>query len=202
MVVVNFSVSLLCRLLVGCEKMRDNDPAADPTFGRACQLAAAPSKNFYDLALALVEVSTAAPSLHLLVGKQIGITRRRIYYLLQVGRFLTTWGIAKEQAEALGWTKLLVVARFVAGQESLSTSDVSKLLGLAAASTAHQLPGVLATATLATVTPHAMLLRLSTEQYQVITAALLANGATRKRNGIGRKEEALTSIALASLQTS
>ena len=44
---------------------------------------------------------------------ETGMSRRRLYYLLEVGQFIRDWKISQDAAEKVGWTKLQIIARHV-----------------------------------------------------------------------------------------
>jgi beta-galactosidase/beta-glucuronidase len=166
---------------------------------RAATLAGIPSKNFYDLALALVAVNDTKPGQILKLGQNHGMSRRRLYYLLEVGRFLKKGNIVKDEAERLGWTKFVILARHSAADPSLTKEQVSTLLALARQSTAHQLPEALATKTPLGKADRALLIRIPQEQYEIVEAALLAHGAKKHGKGLVGKEAALVALAANSL---
>lgn len=78
---------------------------------KAIKLASQPALSFYELATTLCELHDEDLS-HLKdipIGN--GKWQRKKYYLLQVGGLIREHKISKAEAEAVGWTKLQIIAR-------------------------------------------------------------------------------------------
>lgn len=81
------------------------------------QLAQKPAVNFYDLATKLAKLHESEPSTLRDIPERTGMSRRRLYYLLEVGQLLGDLQIRKADAEAVGWTKLKIIARHLSRNE-------------------------------------------------------------------------------------
>lgn len=84
--------------------------------------------NFFELAQTLVALHDADVSQLRELPLETGMSRRRLYYLLEVGRLIATRRIAKSEAEAIGWTKLQIIARHVLRLGIESTAELKTLL--------------------------------------------------------------------------
>lgn len=123
-----------------------------------------------------------------------GMSRRRLYYLLEVGQFIGKWGLSKVEAEQVGWTKLQIVARHVQ-QSGGTVKDVARHVELATRTRAYVLAQALGGHDPAA--KYAVVFRLSAEAKTELTEALVANGAKRGPRGLSQKAEALMGIVRA-----
>ena len=126
------------------------------------------------------------------------MSRRRLYYLLQVGQFIQDWNISQADAEKVGWTKLQIIARHV-NQSSATGKQVAKHMRLALETRSYSLLEALQGSS----SPHklAVVFRLSAEAKAEMLAALTAYGAEAGRRGLGNKEAALMKIIKAAMAT-
>ena len=108
------------------------------------------------------------------LAKETGTSRRRLYYLLQVGQFIRDWKISQEVAEKVGWTKLQIIARHV-NQSGATGKQVAKHMQLALETRSYTLPDVLQGSS----SPHklAVVFRLSSADKAELLAALADHGA-------------------------
>jgi hypothetical protein len=166
---------------------------------KVLKLADTANENRVELALALCELEEAKPGSVADLVRTRPKERRKLYYLLDVGKWLAPVGQPISRYAKIGWTKLAVLAEFSRNRPG----KVSALEGLALAEqcTAKQLPAVLDGAPLpekGKKTHHSIHLRLTREQYRVFEAVMTTHGATKRGKGKGKgkgllgKEKALT----------
>lgn len=140
----------------------------------------------YALARAIHGLHTSAPeSFRQLIRDRL-IARRRAYYLRQVGRAIELAGLSDEVLGQIGWTKLTLIA------ERLTPDTADELISLAKIETVSGLRSAL-TKLQASPRRH-LVLSLSTEDYDLIVAALLKRGAVIQENGIRNAGSALKSM--------
>jgi hypothetical protein len=178
-----------------------SSPDIDHLKQEALALATKPTKNFYAFACALWAAHNEDSTVLREVERSAGIKRRALFYLSNVGRLLSDYGIGEAQAERIGWTKLQIVARHAARQpKKLNQCAMRANLQLALQTPSHALPEALerqgASTTPAT---RSVLLRLPVEQYTDVETALIACGAKRRGKGLVGKEDALVRLALSHL---
>jgi len=161
----------------------------------AQELAAASSKNFYDLARSLNDLHAISPTALVEVCKQSGRSSRHAYYLSAAGEFIRKSGISKVAAERLGWSKLAAMARHVADRPALTDKELQSLIALAQQATVYNVQTALAEKKPPARRDRAVLLHFPPDQYELIEAALLAHGATRRGKGLVGKEAALLAMA-------
>ena len=68
----------------------------------AIQLARQPALNFFELAASITALHDADPTLLREVIEKSGMRRRRLYYLLEVGKLLREQQISRAAAEEVG----------------------------------------------------------------------------------------------------
>lgn len=166
---------------------------------RIIQLARQPTLPFYELSLLIAkladsEVSGLLSDLPLATG----MSRRRMYYLLSVGRLLTHGTIEKQLAEEVGWTKLQIIARHFEETEI----EPIELRDVMARSRATNVIGVreLLSEQAGETPKRAFVFHLDRGQAAELRSALLAFGAEEyARRGLRRKELALFQIIDAAL---
>lgn len=112
---------------------------------------------------------------------------RTAYYLLKIGRMVREARPPTARAEAIGWTKLHLIADYAGPRQAKS------LLKLAERLTTQELKSVLRDQN-AHRRPHCVQLYFSAAQYQAFSRAVLRNGATRARRGLRSKEQATIRI--------
>jgi hypothetical protein len=115
-----------------------------------------------------------------------GKKRRTVIYMLKVWDRFSPLGIDKDRLEAIGWTKLAIIA------ETCAPGTEAEGLLLAEKYTAKELPALLKGSP-ARKRKHVVVLRLSRGDYMMFREALLENGAKKAKNkvGLSGKEAAL-----------
>ena len=153
---------------------------------RAIRLAKEPTVNFYELAGLLVGLRKEGAIQAL--PTETGMSRRRLYYLLEVGQFIRDRKISQADAERVGWTKLQIIARHVS-QSGATAKQVAKHMQLALETRSYTLPEVLQGSS----SPHklAVVFRLSAADKAELLMALTAHGGEIDGGGLGDKGEAL-----------
>ena len=119
------------------------------------------------------------------------MSRRRLYYLLQVGQFIRDWNISQDDAERVGWTKFQIIARHVS-QSGGSAKEVTKHIKIALETRVYMLRQAL-TGQMVEPKP-AIVFRLGAKERAKLTDALLACGATLGSHGLTKKNEALMAL--------
>lgn len=170
---------------------------------KVVELADNVSENRIELALALADLEEKKPGSVAEVAKTRPKTRRKLYYLLKVGRWLKPIGQPTSRYAKIGWTKLAIVAEHSANHPG----KLHARTGLACAEkcTVKQLPAVLNGAPAPKrkeKTHHSVFLRLTRDQYAVFEAILrehgdaikLGEGTGKKGKGLVGKEEALMKV--------
>ena len=157
--------------------------------------------NRIELAIALCELEEAKPGSIADLVKTRPRERRKLYYLLDVGKWLQPLGRPMSRYASIGWTKLSILAEY--SRNHPGKLSARKGLTLAEQCTARGLPEVLAGAPRpkkGAKTHHSIHLRMTREQYRVFEIVIRRHGATRVRRGRGYsgQEKALTE-ALAAL---
>lgn len=161
------------------------------------QLARKPTLNFFELATKLAKLHESDPSTLRDIPEQTGMSRRRLYYLLEVGRLLSDQQISKPDAEAVGWTKLQIIARHLSrseGAESELRRFMKQAIGVPSRSLETALKGE------AVPDDCAVQFTLDKISKGELDEALLAYGAERSGRGLVKREQALTRIVQAALQ--
>lgn len=125
------------------------------------------------------------------------MSRRKLYYLLEVGQLIRDWKISKAQAHEVGWTKLQIVSRHHKGDSGLSQEQAQASLNLAAGTTAYALREKLRQGH--SVSRTAIVFRLSLGGKAILREALFAYGAKPRGKGMLNKEKALVKVARAVL---
>jgi hypothetical protein len=169
-------------------------------FKKVAKLADDVSENRIELALALADLEEKRPGSLVDLAKTRPKARRKLYYLLKVGRWLKPIGQPHSRYAKIGWTKLAILAEH-------STKHPGKGLaraGLAFAEqcTAEQLPAVLGGAPVPKPKEkhHSVFFRLTPADYKVFEAVLIEHGAIKLGSGNGKgkglvgKEEALLNL--------
>ncbi|WP_439543384.1 hypothetical protein [Hyphomicrobium sp.] len=143
--------------------------------------------SFLDVARHLHQVLEKSPDTFNAVAKELGLSRRKAYYLVEIDRAFAKLKVDGRRLKAIGWTKLRLIAPKIAARnceellklaENKSAYDLGRLMGDEDAD-----PDAKA---------HAVLLYLTPDQYEVFRDVLEAHGAKVTSGGISDKEEALT----------
>ena len=125
------------------------------------------------------------------------MSRRRLYYLLDVGRLVDRYAISKADAERVGWTKLQIIARHVSIGKQVSPNEIAEWIALAKQATVRALPGALRGD--GPNPTRGVVFHLTKKERVELKDALLAFGAKPARRGLAGKEQALTKIIRAAL---
>ena len=170
--------------------------AAGPTkaIKRVTKLANTPKSNRIELALALADLDDEPGAVADFI-RTMPTKLRTTYALLEVGRWVRHSGLAIERCEAIGWTRLGVLARHCADRPLKKANRAE--LDMAEKRTAAELPAALAAGP-AVKTPEKrriVLLRLTPAQYAVFEAAVLAHGATKAGKGKGLADKEVGLVA-------
>lgn len=160
---------------------------------KALSFAGDPSKNFFDFAQSLHRVHSISPVSLKDIVTATGMSLRRLYYLIDVGRMLDEYRLEKSEVEKIGWTKVGIIARHVAAEPGISRESLSDFLALAATTKARDLKGVLEGQPKSSAV-RCVLLHLTPEDHDRLVEALVAHGAVKKGRGLIGKEEALMKI--------
>jgi len=166
---------------------------------RIAKLLDTPREDWIELALRLAKLEDAKPGSVADLGSARPSERRKLYYLLSVGRWMTPIGQPKSRFARIGWTKLAILAEYTGPLAARS------LLAHAEKHTAAELPAILKMGSSARVPEkrRVVTLRLTARQYQVFETAVLAHGAAKagRGRGLANKEVGLLA-ALRKLPTS
>ncbi len=158
--------------------------------------------NFVELALTLVTLHDVDVSQLRELPKETGMSRRRLYYLLDVGRFLNEHPLAKPDAEAIGWTKLQIIAHHLSnrGKNNIEgANSLQDIMNIAKATSAGSLSKALTSKRV--LRSRAVQFRLSDAARSELNDALLVFGAKQGPRGLANKESALIDIVRAAKAT-
>lgn len=162
-------------------------------------LADRPIKNFYDLARSLATLHELSPAVLKTIENRSKLSRRTLYYLVDVGRILRRYQIDKAQAERIGWTRLQILARYLVKKGDVPAEELARLLKEADEKIARDLPLALAGKTRETP-ERTVLLHLSADDHKLFVEAMVEHGAIRKGRGLINQEEALMRLVRAALE--
>lgn len=166
---------------------------------KAIQLASKPALNFFELAGLITALHEADPAELRDLPTEGGMSRRRLYYLLSVGQLIRKYTINKAEAEQVGWTKLQIIAHFVAEKGDATDDQLAAYMNLALASKSHPLAQLLRGRRV----PHrrAVQFKLSLRAGDELNQALFSYGAKRRNKGksLLKKEAALIAIVRAAM---
>ena len=164
---------------------------------RLIQLASEPPLSFYDLALGLDALHGEDPGALRDIPQRSGISRRRMYYLLDVGRLIREHKISKARAEGVGWTKLQIIAAHLASGDG-EPKELESYLQLSKAHQARALAKALSGQRV--LWSRAVQFNLGMASVAELNEALLAFGADGTQQGRGKKESALIRIVRAAME--
>ncbi len=162
---------------------------------KVARLVNKPALNFFELAHALAELHATNAEEFASLPAVKGKTRRRMYYLLEVGKLLRDEGISREVAETIRWTKLQIVARHLYGTDEPSPFTVAELLDLASKHKARDLPTAIDSKRI--IPRRVAQFYLSTGARAELNEALLSHGAKQKGKRLTGKEAALIRLVRA-----
>jgi len=154
---------------------------------KVLKLADTANENRIELALALCELEDVKPGSVAELVRTRPRERRKLYYLLDVGKWLRPTGQPMSRYAAIGWTKLAILAEHA--RHHPGKVSARKGLIYAEQCTAKELPAVLDGAPppgKGKKTHHSIHLRLTQEQYEVFEAVLIKHGATKLGKGTGK----------------
>ena len=164
---------------------------------KTIDLGLSPALNFFDLARNLAKLHDEDPGSIADIPEKTGMSRRRLYYLLDVGQLIAASGISKSDAEEIGWTKLQIIARRLKLSGPCEAKDLDAFLALAlkhrARNLAKALTGQGAAAT------RIVSFELSFTASSELSLALVAFGAKVTARGLTGKAAALTKMAKAAM---
>lgn len=151
-----------------------------------------PTLNFYELAVGISKLHEEQSSSISDLPMKTGISRRRIYYLLDVGNLIRARGLSKVVAEEIGWTKLQIITRQVLTKGGASDPEFEHYLAVAKTTKARDLKAVIDGIV---VTPtRAVTFHLNYRQRQRLYEALVDYGAAPTFRGLIAKEQAIMEI--------
>ncbi len=169
---------------------------------RVLKLADNVSENRIELALALADLEEKKPGSVADVASTRPKERRKLYYLLKVGKWLKPIGQPVSRYARIGWTKLAIVAEHAADHPGKLAARAA--LARAEKCTAKELPAVLDGEPVPERKDkmRSVLLRLTPKQYEVFEKTLrkhggafkLGKGTGKKGKGLVGKEEALMTV--------
>lgn len=158
-------------------------------------LATKSTKSFHAFACALWTAHKNDPAFLYEVEEAAKFKRRALFYLSNVGGFLTDYSITETQAERIGWTKLQIVARHVGGDTKVGKRMIQRYLELAEHTTAHRLPAALNSQDADHAVPsRTLLLRIPADAYPTLESVLVAYGAQKQGRGLVGKEQAIIAL--------
>lgn len=149
--------------------------------------AVSPSDDLMHMARHLRKVLDETPDRFVTVAGQLGVARRKAYYLAEIDRAFDRLKVDRRRLARIGWSKLRIISGHINDRNS------EELLKLAESNSGYRLAQLMKNEpTGAGVKTHAVLLRLSQEQYNLFREVLGAHGADVSTGGISGKEQALT----------
>ena len=98
---------------------------------KTLKLARCPGVHFFDLAGLIRKLHQLDPVCIPSLAEKTRISPRRLYYYLNVGRLIEEHNVGRPEAEAVGWTKLQIIARHVKAKGGASTVEIGKLIEFA-----------------------------------------------------------------------
>jgi hypothetical protein len=140
-----------------------------------------------DMAHHLRKVLDETPDRFVTVAVQLGVARRKAYYLAEIDRAFDRLKVDRRRLERIGWSKLRIISGHI------NDRNCEELLKLAEGNSSYQLAKRMKNAPVDPSTKtYAVLLHLSQEQYNLFREVLGAHGADVSASGISGKEQALT----------
>ena len=147
--------------------------------------------NFLELGRQLRQLQERDPEKFQEFIAKSDLGRRKAYYLVEVSRTFEPLPISRARLKKLGWTKLQIIGKHV------TKDNVEELVKLAEETSTKILDRHMKTGETLMKNAHCVLMYFTPEQYKVLEAALLANGAKKNpkgARGLDGKEEALMTI--------
>ena len=149
--------------------------------------------NFFELAKNLAKLHDDDPGSIGDIPEKTGMSRRRLYYLLDVGQLIAASGLTKIEAEEIGWTKLQIIARHLKLSGPCEAEELDIFLALARKNRARNLAKVLTGQT--TQVTRIVSFELSPTDRADLNEALVAYGAKVTPRGLTGKAAALAKMA-------
>lgn len=153
---------------------------------QALGLSRQPEDHSIELARCLAKLNIDAPLTDFIV--QSPISKRKAYYLAEVGKKLDELGATDERLEQIGWTKLHVISKH------LEKRAPEELLDLAERHTVHELQQMLPDNPLESRSSRCVILYFSPEQYADFEREVLAHGGEKSGRGLIHKENAVMAM--------
>jgi hypothetical protein len=156
----------------------------------ALDLAVQPEMNFLELARHLRDIRDANPGLLAEFVRRSGMSPRKAYYLAAISEQLDGFGFPRRYLEAIGWTKLQIVAQRLsdAGGDPVAKEIVEDWLSFAKSHTARDLRNLLLEVE-QIARPRCVLMYFNADQYKTFEDAFLKHGGKRQGRGLLSKEE-------------
>lgn len=164
----------------------------------AVQYASQSPVRFYELAGVIVELHDDDTAAFRPLADRLSTSIRRLFYLLEVGRLISKYGIEQADAERVGWTKLQIIARHLSTADDADEADLWRFIDMALHTTAHALPAALKGRRNAK--SRAVVFRLNMGARAELNEALLAFGAKQNGRQYAGKERALVKIVRAAMR--
>lgn len=161
-------------------------------------LARAPALNFFELAGLIADLYAADPGEIRDLPQDARMSRRRLYYLLEVGRLIRNSTITKAEAERVGWTKLQIIAQHVGQLDEVGEAELRALMELADDTRVRAL-----SETLRRGSPpltRAAVFHLTESDRMKLDQSLLTFGAKHGRTGLVNKEAAIMQLSEAAMK--
>jgi hypothetical protein len=162
---------------------------------KAVELACRPALNFFDLAESITSLHAEDSTTISTLANETGMSRRRLYYLLEVGQLIASCKVSKPDAEEIGWTKLQIIARHIRRLDSASSSEIRQVFEMASAHKARDLAAALEGRRV--IPRRAVQFYLNLGGRAELNEALVKFGATQVRRGLQGKEAALIKLVRA-----
>lgn len=166
-------------------KRKSQGENAKALIRHALELATEDKDRSIELARYLAEIQAMQPLTDFI--RHSGISRRKAYFLAEIGRKLTAVDATVDRLTKIGWTKLQIVLRHVEGRPS------SELLDLAETHNAHQLKQMLPKKPPPSKSK-CVVLYFSPGQYAAFRNAILEYGGKSSGRGLIGKEDAVIAM--------
>ncbi len=162
---------------------------------KVVSLASEKSVGFFEMADNIASMHAADPTKLRDLPELTGMSRRRLYYLLDVGRLIANGQISRSEAEAIGWTKLQIIARHILDEGMEGVNELRPLLEIAKETNARSLPKKLLGQKSGDT--KAVVFHLTKSQRAELREALQHFGARLGHRGLQHKDRALTGLVKA-----
>lgn len=157
-----------------------------PKQGAAKKVRTVDRGNFMDLARQLRQTLEQSPNEFMRIAKQLGVERRKAYYLVEIDRNLDGLKVDRQRLERIGWTKLQIISGHI------NSRNAESLLAQAEQHNAYELTRLMKREPVdAEPRENVVSLHFTGSEYDIFRAAVLAHGARASGAGIAGKEQAL-----------